>query len=125
MASATLRCLAGTALAFLSACTAVRIQNADVTERSYAGITFLTITPREGGASVVSTTGIGLTFSVSSAAIGYLEESQVFTSNTSECRVFILVKDKQDVQALRLALERRELRQGICVVDTSGASHDR
>lgn len=92
-------------LALSTACTSIRIENAEVTETHYLGFTVLEVKPRERGATLVDTQGFGMTFGPHSANIGYLAETLVYSpGDTGSCSVLILLKNASEAEALKVYL---------------------
>ena len=101
--------------ACMSACTGVRISNAEVSERVYPGLTILQIAPGVQGASYIETRGLGFVFGLHSATLGALEESVFIATDASRCRTLIVVQNDRQFHELMASLRRESLIADLCV----------
>lgn len=99
----------------LTACSTVEIRNADVFETRHYGLVVLKVQPQATGASLVITSGVGLTLGASSLTLGYLTETAVLASDFNACRAFIVVSDSSQLEALSGLLKQAPQLQQICL----------
>jgi hypothetical protein len=115
------RLLGGLGLGFLvSACTVVKVHNAEVRHQLYPGLLQLQVLPAADGVSLVRTQGLGLSLGPRSTSLGWTDELHWLSRDPTACRVLIVVRTAQEAQALMKQAPFRDGAKDLCVIETQG-----
>lgn len=104
----------------LYGCAVVHVDGADIAiSHTYLGLMNVSVTPRQGQATLVATEGIGIVAGAHATSLGWVHETLVMTDDLSACRVYVVIEKNNDLEQLKSALVNMN---NVCIFTKEGRS---